>query len=486
MKNNILFSVLLCLIVNVGFGQTDVPTDYLSSDFHKERRELLRTSMPENSVAVIFANAVRNRANDVDYIYHQDPNFYYLTGYNEPNSVLLIFSEDQVNGENSFNELIYVQKRDVSKEMWYGRRLGVEGVSKKLGFSDVYNGEDFKNIPVDFSKFDKVLFENFKNDVRDSERDDADLYNLIEQFKTKISYESIPSAIPVDEKIVEVKTNIDVKGLRTLLASLREIKTKEELVLLKKACEISAVGQIEMMKAMSPAMSESEIQGIHEFVYKKYGVEYEGYPSIVGAGNNGCVLHYIDNSKMSAGKDMVLMDLGAEYHGYTADVTRTIPANGKFNTEQRAIYDLVYAAQEAGIKKTVIGSHMRKDIDKAGRDIINQGLFDLGIIDSVSQKHLYFPHGTSHHIGLDVHDLSNRGLLEENMIITVEPGIYIPEGSSCDEKWWGIAVRIEDCILVTKDGPVNFSGMAPRKASEIEEVMKEESILNAFSLPKLD
>ncbi|MFB0938885.1 MAG: M24 family metallopeptidase, partial [Urechidicola sp.] len=297
---------------------------------------------------------------------------------------------------------------------------------------------------------------------------------------------SIPSAIPADEKIVEVKTNIDVKGLRTLMASLREIKTKEELVLLKKACEISAVGQIEMMKAMSPAMSESEIQGIHEFVYKKYGVEYEGYPSIVGAGNNGCVLHYIDNSKMSAGKDMVLMDLGAEYHGYTADVTRTIPANGKFNTEQRAIYDLVYAAQEAGIKKTVIGSHMRKDIDKAGRDIINQGLFDLGIIDSVSQKHLYFPHGTSHHIGLDVHDLSNRGLLKENMIITVEPGIYIPDGSSCDEKWWGIAVRIEDCILVTKDGPVNFSGMAPRKASEIEEAMKEESILNAFSLPVLD
>ncbi len=486
MKNNIIFSVLFCLIANLGFSQTDLPTDYLSSDFHKDRRESLRKSMPENSVAIIFANPVRNRANDVDYIYHQDPNFQYLTGYKEPNSVLLIFSEDQVNGDNNFNELIYVQKRDASKEMWYGRRLGVDGVSQKLGFSDVYNGEDFKNIPVDFSKFDKVMFKNFRNDVRDSKRNDADLYSLIEQFKTKVSYESIPSAIPADEKIVEVETNIDVKTLTTLMASLREIKTKDELVLLKKACEISAVGQIEMMKAMTPAMSEAEIQGIHEFVYKKYGVEYEGYPSIVGAGNNGCVLHYIDNSKMSAGKEMVLMDLGAEYHGYTADVTRTIPANGKFNTEQRAIYDLVYAAQEAGIAKTVIGSHMRKDIDKAGRDIINQGLFDLGIIESVDQKHLYFPHGTSHHIGLDVHDLSNRGLLQENMIITVEPGIYIPEGSDCDEKWWGIAVRIEDCILVTKDGPVNFSGMAPRKASEIEEVMKEQSILNAFSLPVLD
>jgi Xaa-Pro aminopeptidase len=341
-------------------------------------------------------------------------------------------------------------------------------------------------VPVDFSKFDKVLFKDFDNDVRDSKRNDADLYSLIEQFKTKVSYESIPSKIPAGEKIVEVKTNIDVEGLTILMASLREIKTKEELVLLKKACEISAIGQIEIMKAMHPDMSEAEIQGTHEFVYKKYNVEYEGYPSIVGVGNNGCVLHYIENTKMSAGKEMVLMDLGAEYHGYTADVTRTIPANGKFNKEQKAIYDLVYAAQEAGIAKTVIGSDMRKDIDKAGRDIINQGLVDLGIIDSVKQRHLYFPHGTSHHIGLDVHDLSNRGLLEENMIITVEPGIYIPEGSACDEKWWGIAVRIEDCILVTKNGPINFSGMAPRSSDDIEEMMKEESILNAFKLPNLD
>ncbi|MDT0552132.1 aminopeptidase P family protein [Urechidicola vernalis] len=478
-------TTMLCLTVFLGFSQKDLPTDYLKSDFHKDRREQLRKSMPENSVAVFFANPIRNRANDVDHVYHQDPNFYYLTGYREANSVLLIFSEEQTSDDGTFNELIYVQKRDPRTEQWEGIRLGTEGVGSQLGFANAYNGEDFKDIPVDFSTFDKVMFTDFKNDVRDNKRDDADLYSLIEQFKTKASYQATPAIVPADEKIVEVETNIDVRGLRTLMASLREIKTEEELVLLKKACEISAVGQMEVMKAMNSSLSEREIQGIHEYVYRKYNSEFQGYPSIVGVGNNGCVLHYVENTKMSAGKDLVLMDLGAEYHGYTADVTRTIPANGKFNKEQRAIYDLVYAAQEAGIEGTVVGATTR-EIDALGRKIINEGLLALGIIDSVSQGRKYFPHGTSHHIGLDVHDLSKYGPLEENMIITVEPGIYIPEGSDCDPKWWGIAVRIEDCILITKDGPINFSGMAPRHADEIEDLMKEESILNAFSLPKLD
>ena len=481
------FKFFFVLVFSILFAnaQKDLPTDYLSSDFHKERRDSLRARMPENSVAVFFANAIRNRSNDVDYVYHQDPNFYYLTGYKEPNSVLVIFSEDQQNGDDTFNELIYVQKRDPRMEQWLGVRLGTEGVKNELGFAHAFNGEEFKDIPVDFSTFDKVLFTDFKNDVRDSKRDEADLYSLIEQFKSMASYEADPALAPADESVVKLETNLDTRSLRTLMGGLREIKTDDELVLLKKACEISAVGQIEVMRAMHSDMSEREIQGIHEFIFKKYNSEYEGYPSIVGAGHNGCVLHYIDNNKMSSGNDLVLMDLGAEYHGYTADVTRTIPANGKYNKEQRAIYDLVYAAQEAGIAKTVVGATTR-EIDAAGREIINQGLLDLGIIDSLHQGRKYFPHGTSHHIGLDVHDLNNRGPLQENMIITVEPGIYIPEGSPCDEKWWGIAVRIEDCILITKDGPVNYSEMAPRHADDIEAMMEEESILNALSLPSLD
>ena len=232
-------------------------------------------------------------------------------------------------------------------------------------------------------------------------------------------------------------------------------------------------------------MSETETQGIHEMVFKKYGSEYEGYPSIVGAGNNSCVLHYIDNNKLEAGNDLILMDLGAEYRGYTADVTRTIPASGKFTTEQKLIYDLVYEAQEAGMAAMVVGSDYKK-VDQAAREVVYKGLLDLGIIDSLKQGRLYFPHGTSHHIGLDVHDLNNRGPFQENMILTVEPGIYIPEGSPCDEKWWKIGVRIEDDVLITKNGPVNYSALAPRKSEEIEKMMEQESVFDHFHLPDLD
>ncbi|MDG1529203.1 MAG: aminopeptidase P N-terminal domain-containing protein, partial [Polaribacter sp.] len=317
---------ILLLTTTFSFSQgKDLPKDFLSNEFHKERREALRAKMPKNSVAVFFANATRNRANDVDYVYHQDPNFYYLTGYKEQNSVLLVFSEDQQSDKGSFNELFYIQRRDARAEMWNGYRLGVKGV-QKMGFKDVFVGEEFANISVDFSKFDKIIFTDFKNDVRDDKRNKADLYDLIQTFKTKISYQTSTSKMPASDKNIKIATNIDVKAIRGLMATLREVKTKEELVLLKKAVRISAMGQVEIMKAMHPGMSETEVQGIHEFVYKKYGAEYEGYPSIVGAGNNGCILHYVENNKLSLKNDLVLMDLGAEYRGYTADVTRTIPA----------------------------------------------------------------------------------------------------------------------------------------------------------------
>ena len=296
--------------------------------------------------------------------------------------------------------------------------------------------------------------------------------NLRKEFKDKISLELQSS-------------NLNSFMIGEIMNKLRETKTKEELVLLKKAIEISAVGQIEIMKAMHPNMSESEIQGVHEYVYKKYGAEYEGYPSIVGGGNNGCILHYIENNKTQVGNDLVLMDLGAEYHGYTADVTRTVPANGKFTKEQKLIYDIVYDAQEAGIKASVIDAPFQAP-GKAASEVVTDGLLKLGIIKEAKDVRIYFPHGTSHFLGLDVHDKGTYGIFKENTVITVEPGIYIPKGSDCDKKWWGIAVRIEDDILITKDGPVNLSAMAPRKAEAIEAMMLQKSPLDDFKLPKLD
>ncbi|MFV5693287.1 aminopeptidase P N-terminal domain-containing protein [Flavobacterium sp. LT1R49] len=487
--------ILTVLFVCTSIAQNGAPNDYLSAQFHKERREALRKKMPNNSVAVFFGNPVRNRANDVDYVYHQDPDFYYLTGYKEPNSVLVIFSNNQTDKDGkTYNEILYVQEKNPKAEQWTGIRLGTEGAKKDLGFEIALNGKEFLNSGIDYMSFNNVLFKEFENDTRNSKRDKADLYKLIEAFKTQIGYDvkaekqidsNLQKEINAKKSITAQKANTDTKSITTYMASLREKKSKEEMVLLTKAVRISAMGQREIMKAMHPGMSETEIQGVHEFVYKKYGSEFEGYPSIVGAGNNGCVLHYIENSKMKVENDLVLMDLGAEYHGYTADVTRTIPANGKFSTEQKLIYDLVYDAQEAGIATAKTGNSFSAP-DVAARKIISDGLVKLGIIKTADESRKYFPHGTSHHIGLDVHDPGLYNNFEENMVLTVEPGIYIPNGSDCDKKWWGIAVRIEDDILITANGPVNLSSEAPRKSNEIEALMKEKSIFDSFSLPKLD
>nr|WP_315177151.1 aminopeptidase P N-terminal domain-containing protein [uncultured Flavobacterium sp.] len=487
--------VFTVLFVCAAIAQNGNPNDYLSAQFHKERREALRAKMPKNSVAVFFGNPIRNRANDVDFIYHQDPDFYYLTGYKEPNSVLVIFSNNQTNKDGkSFNELLYVQEKNPRAEQWTGVRLGTEGAKKELGFENAFNGAAFLNSGIDYASFDTVFFKEFEEDTRNSKNEKADLYKLIGAFKSQIGYNekvksqmdsNVQNEINTKKSITSKKATINTKSILTYMASLREKKSKEELVLLTKAVRISAMGQREIMKAMHPGMSETEIQGIHEFVYKKYGSEFEGYPSIVGAGNNGCVLHYIENSKMKVENDLVLMDLGAEYHGYTADVTRTIPANGKFSTEQKLIYDLVYDAQEAGIAAAKIGNNFNAP-DAAARKIISAGLVKLGIVKTEQESRKYFPHGTSHHIGLDVHDPGLYNAFEADMVVTVEPGIYIPIGSDCDKKWWGIAVRIEDDILITTNGPVNLSGEAPRKSNEIEALMNEKSVLDTFFVPSLD
>ena len=531
----------LALFLNVFISASQTPTDFLSKDFHKERREILRSKMKKNSVAVVFANPIRNRANDVDYVYHQDPNFYYLTGHREPNAVLVLFSENRKDDNGVlYNEILYVQKRDARAELWSGKRLGIEGAKSVLGFTVAKNAEEFINDNIDFKSFENVYIEKFNDDYRNL--GGADIFNLVKSFKSNAEYDpnmflsgvqeyvynnvvetpikSSANVIDIIDRLssnykeiksdklletyrnadndilreqvrkqislaLKTKTNINVKFLSSNLATMREVKTEEELKLLTKAIRISAVGQIEVMKAMKPHMSETELQGIHEFVYKKYGAEYEGYPSIVGAGNNGCILHYVENSKTKVGNDLVLMDLGAEYRGYTADVTRTIPANGKFTPEQKAIYDLVYKAQEAGIALYTVGTIMQAP-NAIARKIINEGLVQLGIINTVDERHNYFPHGTSHHIGLDVHDPGNYINFEKNMVVTMEPGIYIPEDSKCDKKWWGIAIRIEDDILVTENGPVNLSAEAPRTAMEIEKMMAKPSILDEFILPDLD
>ncbi|RYY62827.1 MAG: M24 family metallopeptidase [Chitinophagaceae bacterium] len=469
-----LLLLAVCLVAGPLLAQTDLPTDYLTPAFHASRRDALRKAMPDSSVTVVFAYPTRVFSQDVDYFYHQNPDMYYFTGYKEPHSVLMVFKEPQVDSAgNSFTEILFVQKRDPRGEQWTGRRLGIEGVQSKLGIKTVMNGSSFKTFPVDLSKL-KILMEELPIDVPDAKNDKADLADLIAQFREK-------TAMPAD---YHKDKRFDLRTFSQITGALREIKTAEELLLLRKAVEISCLGQNEVMKTVRPDMSELEIQGLHEYIHKRYGAEGVGYGSIVGAGENGCILHYMENTKTKVGSSLLLMDVGAEYHGYSADVTRTIPANGKFSENEKIIYQLVYDAQEAAFKTLKDGSTWT-EAEKVSRDIVTNGLIKLGIAKDKADARKYYPHGLGHHIGLDVHDRSNYGKLQKDMVITIEPGIYIPEGSNCDKKWWSIAVRIEDDALITETGYELLSAFAPRSVEAIEKMIAEQSVLDKYKLAPL-
>ena len=465
------FGLQLCALLL--FAQKDLPQDYLTKEFHKGRREAARALMPENSVMVVFAAPTRTFSNDVEYLYHQNPDLYYFTGYKEPHAVLFLFKENQTGADgNQYNELFFVQEKNAQQEQWTGRRLGEQGVKEKLGIATVFNGQAFKEFALDLNGFAKIITAPLPEDIRNN-RGDADLFDLIAQFKTKANLNDSAKNAKLDNRL-----------FYQITAKLREIKTPEEMLLIRKAVEISCIGQNEVMKTVRPDISELELQGLHEYVHKKYGAEGVGYGSIIGAGDNGCILHYMENSRTRIGNNLLLMDVGAEYHGYTADVTRTIPAHGKFSENERAIYQIVYDAQEAAFKTLKDGSKWA-DANKAALETITNGLMKLGIINEKSEVKRYYPHGLGHHIGLDVHDRGTYDTLRKDMVLTIEPGIYIPENSPCDKKWWGIGVRIEDDALIREDGYELLSAFAPRSIADIEKMIAEKSVLDNYKLPPL-
>jgi Xaa-Pro aminopeptidase len=482
----------------------------------------------------VFAAPTRTFSNDVEYLYHQNPDLYYFTGYKEPHAVLFIFKDEQTDSAgNKFNEVFFVQQKNATAEHWNGRRLGTDGVKDKLGIINVYNGEAYHNFKIDFSKFNKIIFDNIPEDVvRGS--DLGDLYRLITAFKEKaalsnfdatinnflestknfLSVQRLPqihdnlktrikrnpqyASYPLVNDLLEVKDTVGIESFkekleknkfstalfRQITSQLREVKTPEEMDLIRKAVEISCMGQNEVMKTLRPDMSELEVQGLHEYIHKKYGSEHVGYGSIVGAGENGCILHYMENSKTKIGNNLLLMDVGAEYHGYTADITRTVPASGKFSADEKLIYQLVYDAQEAAFKILKEGAKY-SDAANAATEVIANGLLKLGIISDKKDVRKYYTHGLGHHIGLDVHDKSISQTLKKNMVLTIEPGIYISANSPCDKKWWGMGVRIEDDVLITENGYELLSPFSPRTIEGIEKMMAEKSVIDNFRLPAL-
>jgi len=435
-------------------------TDLLSKEFHAKRREALRALMPDNSVAVFFANPVRNRSNDVDYLYHQDPNFYYFTGLTEPNAVIYIFKEAQKIDGEKVSEIVFVQERNPNIEAWTGKRLGTEGIKTELGIQKALSGKAYSKFEMDLTKFSGGVHYILPQGDLAPSFDKGDLYFLKKHFETEITKEKV------------IANN---KTIEDWMAQLRQEKQPEELVLLKKAIDITCEAHNENMRVMEPEKGEFETRAVVEYIFTLRGAEYTGFPSIIGSGENSCVLHYNSSRRVSDKNDLVVCDIGAEYHGYTADITRTLPVNGKFSEEQKIIYNIVLEAQNAGIKECLAGKPFYS-AHVAATTVISQRLKELGIITKPQEVTKYFMHGTSHYLGLDVHDAGTYGPLKPNDVITVEPGIYIAEGSPCDPKWWNIGIRIEDDILITDSEPIILSDKAPRTIEEIETMMQQEPL----------
>jgi Xaa-Pro aminopeptidase len=456
--------VFLALCVSLSFT-TGAPYDYdkdlLSPSFHEGRREALRTLMPDSSVAVFFAAPVRNYANDVDYPYHPDPDLYYLTGLREPNAMLILFKEKQKIDTLFTDEILFVQDRNPKEEAWTGRRLGPEGAKEKLGLHTVLSGKSFRDMDPGWVKYRKLFYFPITEQTADNPDDPADLSDLVKRFKKQTANCG----------------NTDQQRLNEFMAMLRQVKQPEEMVLLRKAIDISSEAHIELMRAMQADMTEYQVQAMIEYEFRRRGAESIGYPSICGAGENTCVLHYITNRRPMEKNNLIVVDAGAEYHGYTADITRTLPAGGVFSPEQKQIYDIVLEAQEAGIRECRKGNEFRAP-HKAAVKVVKKKLMELGIIQKEEDYVKYFFHGTSHYLGLDVHDAGLYGNLAVGNVITVEPGIYIPEGSPCDPKWWNIGVRIEDDVLITAGEPDVLSGKIPKTTEAIEKTMAEKSYLD--------
>lgn len=446
-------------VVSIKSNKYIYETDRLSPEFHKQKRRDVANKLPENSVAVFFSSPVRNRSNDINYEFHQDPNFFYLTGLEEPNAMIMIFKEDQNFHGTTSNELMYVQPKDSREELWNGIRLGVEGVDTILKIGNVQRNDVFADLNIDFSLYNHIFYILPGDDIRDDKENRGDLFSLVKHFKIK--------ADTLLKKENEYK-------LKEIMASLRQVKTTEELTLMINAIDHTCSAQRELMKALRPGMHEYEAEALIEYVFKKSGAESPGFPSILGGGENSCTLHYVSNRGALKNGDLLVCDIGAEYHNYTADVTRTLPVNGTFSEEQTIIYNIVLEAQEAGIRACKEGNRFW-DPNKEAKGVITRRLTELGIIINPKEVRRYFMHGTSHYLGLDVHDVGLYQNLKRGNVITVEPGIYIPEGSPCDPKWWNIGVRIEDDVLITGGIPEVLSSCIPKTIDVIEALMKEES-----------
>lgn len=429
-------------------------------EFHKRRQALLAQMAPA-SAAVIFAAPEATRSADSEYPYRQNSDFWYLTGFNEPEAVLILVKSDETHNHS----VLFNRVRDLTAEIWFGRRLGQDaapaklGVDRALAFDEIndqlhllLNGLDVVyHAQGQYAYADEILF--------------GALDKLRKGFRQNLE---APATLT---------------DYRPWLHDMRLFKSAEEVAVMRRASEISAMAHTRAMEKCRPGMFEYQLEGeiLHEF--NRLGARFPSYNTIVGSGENGCILHYTENECEMRDGDLVLIDAGCEYRGYAGDITRTFPVNGKFSKPQREVYDIVLASINKALEMFKPGISIREVNDQVVRIMI-AGLVELGVMKGdveqlfAEQAHRqFFMHGLSHWLGLDVHDVGHYGsasrdrVLEPGMVLTVEPGLYIAPDADVPQEYRGIGIRIEDDILITQDGNENLTASVVKDADAIEALM---------------
>ena len=423
------------------------------------RREQLGLELPKNSAVVIAGASTQYRNADSSHAFRQDSNFWYLTGFNEAESTLVLL----VDGSKNIQSIAFVPEKDELKEIWDGYRAGPDGAVNDHGFDLAFKNTDInQKLPELIAGCDQVLYPVGKNRCLD-----ADVIEWIKAAKSKDRHSSA----------------IDIADASSKVGNQRLIKDEDEITIMKKACQISAEAHVEAMKFVKPGMTEQEMEAFYLYEFSKRGGRFSAYTPIVAGGENACVLHYVENSQPLKDGELLLVDAGCEYELYASDITRTFPINGKFTDPQLAIYEVVMEAQLKSIEAITV-DHNVMDAQIISEKIITQGLIDLGILkgglDDLHAQGAYkkfYMHKIGHWLGIDVHDagdyMENGEFMKfkPGMVTTVEPGIYIPSSADVEDKWKGIGIRIEDDILVTNDGNENLTSFVPSDPKEIEALM---------------
>jgi Xaa-Pro aminopeptidase len=428
-------------------------------EFSRRRKQLMRM-MGSDSIAIIPTAPVRTRNRDVEFPFRPDSDFYYLTGFAEPEAVAVL-----VPGRGHGEYLLFCRERDPQMETWTGRRAGTAGAVESWDADDAFPVTDIDDIlPGLLERCDRVFY-TMGNDPAFDRR--------ILEWVNRLRQGGRSGTRAPDEFI----------SLEHLLHDMRLYKSRSEARVMRTAAKVACSAHRRAMQACRPGIHEYQVEAelLHEF--RRAGME-PAYPGIVGGGENGCILHYTANNSELLDGDLLLIDAGAEYDCYASDVTRTFPVNGRFSDAQKALYEVVLAAQLAAIKKVVPGNHWN-DPHTAAVRVLTRGLIKLGILKGKPAELIrqeayrrFYMHRTGHWLGMDVHDVGDYKVggewrvLEPGMVLTVEPGLYIPAGSrGVARKWWNTGIRIEDDVLVTRDGHEVLSAAAPKTVDEIESLM---------------